>query len=577
MATEEPSELQIQPNPLEPPETEPGPGPSLADALRADAKRQPWLKRLWHGLTGTPKRLTISIIVVLLLLAAIIGLTPLKYMLLGPFMKANIDVVVSDAVTGQVLPGATVNLAGATSTTDKLGTAHFTKLHPGATTLTITKAAYTTSALNLTLGFGDNSARNIKLTSKGIRLTFNFTNYVTGKPVAGAQVKVADADVVAGSSGQAVASVTPAGNDGQTEAATITLDGYNDLSVPVKITPGADPISAILVPAGSVYYLSNRSGKIDLYQANLDDTNANVILPGTGNEDGSTGILPNVYDPTVLALISSRAGVRVGGDVREDLYVFHTDTKQLVMVDTNIRYPNYRTWLGKTLIYQKFGSTDDTRTSIEAYIPASSKHATISACTSDGACPQALYATDDLFLFSLSGAAPGSSSNGLFAVKNGSTSGQSLSSTPAQSALRQVKNTILLEYYNYNYGTGSTNQWQSLDLTTTKVSSLAAGPASNTSRTYVDSPGDKVSVSVDKRDGQSDLYLTGEDGSNERQLTTTGNVSEFVQWYGDTYVVYSAANQLYVVGVAGGTPKKITNFYSGDVLGYGGGYNPSYQ
>jgi Tol biopolymer transport system component len=435
----------------------------------------------------------------------------------------------------------------------------------------VSKAAYEGWTDKRTIGFGDGHDIEAKLTSSGIRVTFKLTNYVTGKPVAGARLQLGDADVVSGADGTVVASVSASFNN-QAEVASITDTGFNDATAPIIVATNADTTAVKLVPAGKVYFLSNRSGHVDLYSANLDDSAAKVVLAGTGNEDQATGILPNVYDQSVIALVSSRAGHRTNGALVEDLYIFRPDSQTLTLVDSDIDFGNYRAWLGKQLIYVKYSGNN--HTFIQSYDPTSGKNTTLVTCTGDGACPTPLYTTDDLFIYSLSGAPPSSNANGIYALKSGTTTAKSISTIPAATTVRQTKNTLLLNYYDYTKSPGNYEEWQSLDLSAIKVTTLANGPSNQDSRTYVDSPGDKYSVSVDTRDGQTDLYLTNIDGSGEKNLTGTGKVNQFVQWYSDSYIVFSSSNQLFVVGVDGGDPQKITNFYSGDVQVFAGGYNP---
>lgn len=549
---------------------------SHAAALAPKPRRH----RLWHVLAGSRKRRLITLGTIVLLTAAIIGFTNLKYVILGPVVKSSLVVTVRDGATGQLLPEAKVTVAGVSTSTDKTGTVHLTHLHPGPTTLTVSKSAYAATSSHLTLGFGHNDANTVRLTSTGIKLAFSLTNLITGQPVSGARVTVGDADAVSGSDGNVVASVSPV-NLGQSIAATVSADGYNDLSLPVEVAIDAKAYAAALTPAGNVFFLSNRSGTIDLYQSGLDGSNAHVVLAGTGHEDQSTGLLPNVYDQSVLAMVSSRSGRLEQGQLAEDLYIFHAGTGELKLVDANVNFGNFRTWLGQTLVYEKgtYSPTLGYRSLLMAYSVASGQLSTITACTPDGACPHLLYATDDLVLYAMSGAPPSSSANGLFAVKRGATASQRLSNVPAQNALRQTLGSLMLSYYNSNQ-TYPGNVWQTLDLTTTKVSPLASGPSLQTSRTYVSSPGDKWVVSVDNRDGRSDLYLQNADGSGERKLTNLGSVNQFVQWYGDDYVVFSSTktgeNALYVVGVAGGEPHKVADFYAGNARTYSGGYNPGY-
>jgi hypothetical protein len=231
----------------------------------------------WHAHISTPKRRAATIAGAVVVVGLIIGLTPLRYPVLGWGIKANLDVRVSDGATKQLLPGARVTIGSSQAVTDKAGVAHFVHINAGPATIKVTKAAYDSWTSKTTIGFGDNAGIDARLTATGIRVNLKLINYVTDQPVKGARVQVGDADVVSADDGSVAASVSPDQASGQQATAKVTADGYNDLSVTVALKDTA-AISAKLVPAGSVYFLSNRSGRVDLYSAALDGSGSHVVL-----------------------------------------------------------------------------------------------------------------------------------------------------------------------------------------------------------------------------------------------------------------------------------------------------------
>jgi hypothetical protein len=60
-----------------------------------------------------------------------------------PPSKGTLSGVVTDATTGYPLSGVTVNLGGATTTTDSGGNYGFSNITPGTYTVTFSKSGYT--------------------------------------------------------------------------------------------------------------------------------------------------------------------------------------------------------------------------------------------------------------------------------------------------------------------------------------------------------------------------------------------------------------------------------------------------
>lgn len=512
---------------------------------------------------------------VLIMVAGVVCTTNLKYPVLGLVFKASTAVTVLDSKTGQPLPSATVSLAGHSAITDNAGHAELKGLPLGPTTLEVTKEAYKYYSRAETLFIRQKPLTPVKLESAGIMLSFNVSDKISGHMLDGAEIDVGNSKAITGAQGEAALSLLPRAD--VKAQATVKKTGFLDLVVSITVRPNTPAYSVTLTPAGKVYYLSNRSGRIDLYESNLDHSDETVVLAGTGNEDSETGILPNIGDTRWLAIVSSREGRRDGGALLHDLYMFDTTGHTLTKISNNIGFGSKRVWLGDTLVFESYDPANCA--SLKAYNPANAQLTTFVTGGGSNGCVSLSLALKDKLLYSITGAA-NSSTNGLYLVQSNGQGRRQLDPAPASNIDRQQKNTALYEYYDYSQPYQTQTVWKSLDLVTFKVTGIPNGPSVDSSRAYVDSPGGKFSTFIETRDGKSELYLTAIDGTNEQKLTNLGAVNQFVQWYGDSYIVFSLTksdeNALYIVSTTGGSAQKVTDFYQGNSRTYGGGYNPVY-
>jgi len=342
---------------------------------------------------------------------------------------------------------------------------------------------------------------------------------------------------------------------------------------------GAPTLQATLVPSGKVYFLSNRSGRIDLYAANLDGSGAALVLAGTGKEDQDTGVLPSVKNPNLLAVVSSREGRHDQyGNLIHDLYLFNAQSNDLKKVESVVGFGNYRAWVGDTLVYERNsnGGCADIKT-FSAVTNKSGVLAESNASDPASYCVNLRTAVSDGVFFSVQSS--NLSKRGVFFAKVGGSAKQ-VSDTPSSTVAREVRKTILSQYY-----TGSATPpytvWQQIDIPSLTSTKLSSPPDHADNYGFADSLSGKYSAFIDERDGRKELYILDlEKNSSEKKLTNMGAVNQFVQWYGDDYVVFSSTksdeNALYIVALAGGQPVKIADFYRGNSRTYGGGYNPAY-
>jgi hypothetical protein len=514
---------------------------------------------------------------VLLLGTVALGATDAKYAVLGVVLKSEAEVTVVDTKTKQPIPRATVMLAGASQETDNQGKASFKRLQPGITTLEVSKKAYRTTTQKVKLTFRRPKIEPVNLQSSGIEVSFDVTDKISGQPLDGAEIKVDEDDAIS-KDGKVLMSLLPR-NPAKAKA-KVTAKGYLEAEVDFEVRNTKEPHKVTLVPEGKVYFLSNRTGKIDLYESNLDGSNLQIVLAGTGYETSETGVLLNVTNPSVLAIAANRDNQRAGfTGYSSDLFLFNTSTRKLTKLEEGYPFYYFRAWLGDYLVYVK-DPTSAPCPNLKAY-HASAGNTSILAEAGKTPCPQVNLALKDLIFYSVTDdSADGTSQRGLFVVKPTGEGKRRIDPMPANSVARQAKQTLLAEYYNYTLPPADREIWRSINLTDLSVTKLSSAPSREAIRGYIESPGGKFTTFIEERDGKTELYVTDSNGDNERKLTGLGSVNQFVQWIGDSYIVFSSTksdeNALYVVSVNGGTPQKIADFYRGNSRTYSGGYNPVY-
>lgn len=534
------------------------------------------MKRAWAWLTAKRWRLIlVSGGTVMVGAGSAVAFTDLRYPVVGAVWKSTVELRVVDAKSSLPVARATVTLAGQTELTDKTGAAKFTRVAPGKTTVKVARVAYEPSAQAQTIGFGGVSLGNIKLKATGVQVVSQVSNFLSGGSVEGVEVKAGEVQATTDATGRAVLVFPPSAN-GATETIEYSKDGFNTLKVSTKVQLNGKPITAVMTPAGKAYYLSNRSGKVDLYESLLDGSKASMVLAGTGSEDTETGILPDVKHPAYLALVSNREGKRdTYGNVVHSLYIFNTESQKLTKIEDSYSFGHYRAWVGDSLVYEKYLSGAECP-DIKFYTPGAQKGATVLSAAGMGGCPKLLAPYGEGFFYSISAGA--SDKSGIYFGQLGGKAAKRVADTPSSQIVRKAKHTLLSVYYSYNPSYKA--DWLSVDteaLTSTKV---ASGPANTASRAYNDSPAGTYSSFIEERDGKSELYLTDSKGGSEKKLTALGSVNQFVNWVGNDYIVFSVTksdeNALYVVAVNGGKVTKLADFYRANNRTYGGGSNPAY-
>lgn len=499
-----------------------------------------------------------GLLALLIIIFSAIWFTDLKYSVLGVFFKAEAEVIVADSKTLQPIEGAIVTIDNRSEKTDRKGQVHLTNITLGRKRLKVTKEAYKNFERAEVIFIGLNKLKPVSLEGAGIPASFVVINKITKLPLVGAQVEVDENKVKTSKDGTAVVNVLPKGE--VKAVAKISLSGYNSETTEFVVKEGGAPLNIELVPTGKNYFLSNRRGKIDLYESSLDGSGQKVILKATGNEESNTSI--NISpDNNWIALLSTRDGIKgSSGNLIPVLYLVNTKTRTLSKIssDPSITISG---WLGDYLIYiTNNGKYDETRKDNLISYNAATKGKVVLVSTKDNISP---YLLSSSVIYSLpSKEAP---VYGMFNVKPDGSSKKTI-----------IKETVYSVYTPNNYSivfqSADTNKWYSYNLNVGKLESLSSKPAGLKSLTLVSSPDDKRTAFTESRDGKRELYIADGQGNNEKKLTSIGSATYPIRWAGDSYIIFrSTTNEEtadYIVGLAGGDLLKITDVYSPSYYGY---------
>ena len=591
--TEQKEPENNQPTNLENPETETATGSIavVSNPNTPEEKTHGKFKRFWTKYK-TNKKLSIPLtIFILVVLILTIPLT--RYKALGLFIKKNFVITVLDNSTQKPVTNAQATLAGVSGTTDNNGKVI---LHAkvGKATLEITKNYY--QNFNQSVMVGLSTTKNnlgISITATGRQAPVTVKNKITGKPIENAKITAAGAEVITDKDGAATI-VVPVGADAQ--AAVISGNGFNDTKTTLKVTE--DKVKAndfTLTPAGKIYFLSKASGKIDVVKTNLDGTDRQTVLAGTGNESEDNTILMASKDWKYLALYSKRSGKL------PKLYLIDTSNGSLINMDEGNASFELTGWQGHNFIYAV-----KWRNNLELWQP---KRNALKSYNADSRQINLLYETtaygsnDSNYLSEELGNIHVLSNAVLFdiywdlgseassnKIKNNKVSMFSISANGSNKvALKTIKlnGNDLYTYlesqaikpedviYRANIEdlTGNPNEYffKYENGVISKSDTLKSEDFyDKLYPTYLTSPNGQETFWSDSRDGGNTLLVGDANGDNSKAVAKLSEMDAY-GWFTDEYLLVSKdQSQLYIMPRAGGKQLKISNYHRPENPYYGG-------
>jgi hypothetical protein len=553
-------------------------------------------RRLWQWVTSHKKVSIPAAIIVLVL--ALLAIPVTRYLLAGLVLKQTYGVTVIDAATKQPVSSAVVSLRGVQATTDSRGQA---QLHVpvGKTTLSVTKKYYKGLQSEVLVPIARQKFNHeIQLTATGRQITITLRNTISKQPLTNATVRAAGTEAKTNQQGQAIL-VVPANQ----QAVTVTLSatGYNEAKQTVQVT--GQTLAAndfTLTPTGKLYFLSNKTGKIDVVKTNLDGSAREVVVAGTGKEEAANTSLLASRDWKYLALHARR------DSEKPKLYLIDTATDKLTVMDEGDAAFSLVGWSNHDFAYtverDKIPYWQGKHQAIKSYNASTQKLTTLDETRAEGSQDNAAYEYLNT---------PYLVNNEVVFVKSWSSYGRynynDAILNGKQLTLNSVRTDGAAKKVIKGYDRRTQEQYASLELRAYKANEVyvlydkgeknstveeydngqlttAAGITRNDFynkpyATYLVSPNDKATGWSESRDGKTAVFAGDSHGSGEKQVALLPPEYYVYGWHSDNYLLVSkSGNELYAMPIQGTKDEKallkITDYYrpGRTFPGYGGGY-----
>lgn len=257
------------------------------------------------------------------------------------------------------LRNVAVVVSGITYRTDSKGELKVPNVPYGNATITATKNGFQNVSYGVVLDFDpflhkfggtstDNAARNITLSMKsvGIPVAFKLVDWLSGQPITTGEFAIGD--VGAKPDDQGLVSLKIPGTDAKTVTVNASFGGaYVDRKFDVAL--GETPTIQV-VPSGHDYFLSKKSGVWTVYGSNLDGSDVQPVVTGTGHETDATNFAVSP-DGTYGVLSTSRDGAyNAHHDLLQRVYIVDLSSKKITRVDEGAQV-TFADWSGNELIY----------------------------------------------------------------------------------------------------------------------------------------------------------------------------------------------------------------------------------
>ncbi len=544
------------------------------------------LKKLWRRYLDK-KKLTIPL-TILVFLSLILTIPFSRYFTVGLFYKRSFSVTVFDKTTGRPVSEATVDVSGKTAKTNPEGVATISGLKVGTKQIKVTKSYYNDSVSKRLVPIKGAAKAEVQIEANGRQVPIAIVNKLSGVAAKGISVKTGDVEVKTNDDGRATIVLSPGS---QTEKATISGEGYNQQEVLITVTDEDVPKNNFsITPAGKIYFLSKKSGKIDVVKTDLDGQNRETVLKATGNEEDNNTVLLASRDWQYLALQSRR-------DNDSKLYLIETANDKLTVIDQNETGVVAVGWSNHSFVYSvnRSGNIwEPNKSALKSFNAETKKLITLDESRAEVTGFESyayesfgqVYILDNLLVYPKNWQSA-YYSNGLLNGKR-----MSINSIRPDGSDRKVVRDFDLSldnssniiarlykpsevYFQVTQQVGTVTYFEYEDGQVKATTTVSADTFNAAYPTFLVSPSGNRTFWSESRDGKNTLFLGDSDAGDAKEIASLSEYTPY-GWFTQDYLLLSkSASELYALSP--GHPEhvvKITDYHKPqrDFSGYGYGY-----
>lgn len=514
---------------------------------------------LVHWWRNKPLRwATIIVLVVALSVLAVVPKT--RYFALNAVgVRSMASVIVLDDTTQLPLKNVTVNLGAHVAQTDRRGVARLRDLKLGSYQLSVKRLAFASEKQDVTIGLGSNPLGKIRLKAVGVQYVLQVSDYLSGKPIEGAEVTSDELNALSDQKGKVT--LTLERTDNVKLAVMVSAPDYRGERVELDAARAThEPLK--LVPGQKAVYVSKQTGTYDVFTTDLDGKNTKRLLPGSGLETNNISLVVSP-DNTQAALVSTRDNTRTpDGYLLYALTIINLEQGTSVTVDHAERIQLVG-WNGPRLVYRTTVSgasaADSQRNRLISYNFATNARLQLATANQFNA----LLSVGNFIYYGASASDAGTAL-GLFQIKSDGSGRERLTDKEIWTGLRDGYDTLKLQTPDgwYDYSTES------------RQLSKSAAPSEFVNYVITDNSKGSRSVWAATQNGKGVLQLRDAATGKTKTLAAQSGLTQPVYWAGDKAVVYRSVTSGeaadYVVSPDGGVPHKLADVTP--VYGYAQAY-----
>jgi hypothetical protein len=579
--------------------------PEAAEAAKKPSKFRPRLHFNWRNLdprnfkSFSKKHQIIYGLVVLFILILAVPFT--RYPVLGQVIKKDLSVRIIDNQKGLPVTEAEVEVQGKRQKTDKEGIAKIGGIKVGPAKVTVSKKYYQTTTFDAFAGLLTSKINEAKIQPTGQLIKAKVVNKINRQAVSNAVIKINGESFRTDESGVTLVVIAL---DVKEAEAEVSAEGFTNSKTKIVSSDSEEPADENtlgIVPQGKIYFLSKLSGKIDVVKTNLDGTERQTVLAGTGNENEFGTVLLASRDWKYLALLA----VREKGKPAKLHLIDTSQNDKLSVIDEGNADFQVDGWLNHHLIFRVTRNDvkdyENERFRLKSFNAETNKLVVLdrSKAHSEGPGYSSNYyypvyydnrywyeayggvtITDEVVIFGknvyyygLSDGEDGTDGAkvGLYTInpdnsdrkivveqdRNQGYMGEYINYKP-----KEVYYSLGNKYYEYEYGSSP------------KEISREEFSEGQIYINFVISPDGKETFWAELRDGKNVLFTGNLHLEDPKQIASLSELKPY-GWYTHDYLLLSKnGSELYIMSRSGGEPVKVSDYHKPniDYNGYGYGY-----